>query len=368
MIADSLRSKRVALCHDWLTGMRGGERCLELLCEAWPDAPLYTLLANPDAVSDIIRNRTIHTSFLQRLPGIEKRYRNFLPLFPAAIKNMPAVPSDVELLISTSHCVAKSLPTGPETKHLCYCFTPMRYAWLFHEEYFGWKAPVLKPLLGGMRWWDRRTAQRVDRFVAISHHVRKRIEAFYGRDADVVYPPVDTTFFTLGDEAEPEDFDLILSALVPYKRVDLAVEAYRASGRRLKVVGSGGELDRLKALGGPSVEFLGRISDEEIRDLYRRCRLLVFPGEEDFGIVPLEAMACGRPVVAYGKGGAMETIADGESGVFFSEQCVESLNAAVTRAGEMSWDRDAVRAQAVKFEQNAFLSGLSGVITDLTSA
>ena len=366
-LPESLSELNVALCHDWLTGMRGGERVLELLCRAWPRAPLHTLLANRRAISSPIRARRIETSWLQRVPGIDRHYRHWLPFFPGAIEGLGPLPPEIDVLISTSHCVAKGLPTDPATKHLCYCFTPMRYAWVFEREYLGWKAPLLRPLLGRLRRWDRRTAERVDRFVAISEHVRGRIERFYGRGADVVYPPVDTEFFTVEGPAEPEDFDLIVSALVPYKRVDLAVAAYKASGRRLVVVGVGGEMDRLRASAADSrVEFRGRLPDEEIRALYRRCRLLVFPGEEDFGIVPLEAMACGRPVVAFGRGGALETVADGVSGLFFRTQEPADLNAAVARAADMDWDRAAIRAQSVKFEQSAFLQGLSEVLTDLT--
>ena len=368
-VPEQWRELRVTLCHDWLTGMRGGERVLELLCRGFPEAELFTLISQPDLVSEPIRNRLIRTSWLQNVPGIQKRYRNFLPFFPHAINRLPR--PDADVLISTSHCVAKSLQTNPDTKHLCYCFTPMRYAWLFQREYFGWRAPLLKPVLGSLRKWDARTASRVDKFVAISEHVRKRIERFYDRQADVVYPPVDADYFHLGAEDAPEDFDLIVSALVPYKRVDLAVAAYTASGRPLKVVGVGGDWDKLRAVAGPNVELLGRRSDEEIRSLYQRCRLLVFPGEEDFGIVPLEAMACGRPVVAFGRGGALETVVGGETGVFFDELTVGSLNQGVERAGEMAasgaWSREGIRARAEAFGQPVFIREFAKSLNDLTS-
>jgi len=363
------RDLRVNLCHDWLTGMRGGERVLELLCRGFPDAELFTLLSNPEVVSEPIRDRVIRTSWLQKVPGIQRHYRNFLPFFPHAVNHLPR--PDAELLISTSHCVAKSLQTKPETKHLCYCFTPMRYAWLFQKDYFGWRAPLLKPVLGPLRKWDARTAERVDKFVAISHHVRKRIEAFYGREADVVYPPVDADYFHPGTEEAPEGFDLIVSALVPYKRVDLAVAAYNASGRPLKVVGVGGDWDKLRAAAGPNVELLGRRSDEEIRSLYQRCRLLVFPGEEDFGIVPLEAMACGRPVVAFGRGGALETVVGDETGVFFDALTIDSLNQGVEKAAAMAasgeWSRERIRARAESFGQPVFIREFAKCVRDLTA-
>lgn len=353
----------VSLCHDWLTGMRGGERVLELLCRGFKDAELYSLLAVPEAVSEPIRNRPIHTSWLQRVPCIERRYRNFLPFFPGAIESLPT--PETRVLISTSHCVAKGLPSSPDTLHLCYCFTPMRYAWLFQREYFGWRAPLLKPFLSRLRRWDVKSAPRVDRFVAISEHVRDRIRRFYNREADVVYPPVDATYFT-PNGSDPEDFDLIVSALVPYKRIDLAVEAYNENGRRLLIVGVGGEFEKLRQNAGPNIEFLGRQTDEEIRDLYQRCRLLVFPGEEDFGIVPLEAMACGRPVVAFGKGGALETVCANKTGVFFETSNVDSLNQAVTRADDMKWDVSVIRQQAESFDQQAFIDSFAISLRNLT--
>lgn len=348
------------LCHDWLTGMRGGERVLELLCEGFPEAPLYTLLANPAAVSETIRRHPIQTSWLQHIPHITTHYRNCLPLFPAAIRNLH--PAPVDLMISTSHCAAKSIRTPPQTRHLCYCFTPMRYAWTFYDEYFGAnpaKALLAKPLLAALRRWDRRTAARVDRFVAISNHVRKRIESFYGCAADVVYPPVDTLRCTPGTTRKHAGFDLIVSAMVPYKRVDLAIAAYTQLGYPLKVVGIGSMLPGLKAAAGDNITFLEWQSDAAILELYRNCRMLVFPGEEDFGIVPLEAQACGRPVVAYGRGGALETIVDGQTGLFFETQHVEALIDAVDRCAAREWDPQTIRHHAERFNITNFLTGLA---------
>lgn len=356
------RNLRVALAHDWLTGMRGGEKCLELLAQGFPGAPLYCLVHKRGAVSKIIEQRQVHVSALRHIPHIERYYRYFLPLFPWAIQTMGR--PDAELLISTSHCAAKSLPLEKETRHLCYCFTPMRYAWTFHEEYFGspFKRALLAPPLAALRAWDKSTSRRVDRFVAISQHVRKRIEQFYGRDADVVYPPADTEFYSPDAAIAREDFDLIVSALVPYKKIDVAVRAYNASRRRLVVVGTGTEADRLKKIAGPTVDIAGWQPNEKIRELYRRCRLLIFPGEEDFGIVPVEAMACGTPVVALRRGGVTETVVEGETGVFFDAQDERSLNNAVEIATRHAWDPARIHARAAVFSRQAFVDQLAASI------
>lgn len=351
----------MALAHDWLTGMRGGEKCLELLCAGFPRAPLHALLHKPGAVSAVIESREIRTSFLQRVPRIAAHYRYWLPLFPLAVRGFPPVEAD--LLISTSHCVAKALRVKRPGKHLCYCFTPMRYAWTLQDEYFGArsvKKQLSRPLLAALRDWDRRVSDRVDRFIGISRHVCDRIRRFYGRDADLVYPPVDTDFYTPGAPGERSaGFDLIVSALVPYKRVDLAVRAYARTGHPLKIVGSGTETAALRAASKPNIEFLGWRSNEEIRDLYRRCRLLVFPGEEDFGIVPLEAQACGAPVVALARGGALETIIPDETGVFFVDQTEDALLAAVSRGADRAWDASAIRRNAERFSAQAYLDGMA---------
>jgi len=352
-------SLKVVLCHDWLTGMRGGERVLELLCEVFPEAPVYTLIHNRSAVSDIINRHPIHTSWLQSIPGIEKHYRNFLPIFPNAIERFKVPEAD--LIISTSHCVAKGLRACGGTRHLCYCFTPMRYAWLFHDEYLGGsllKQQLARPLLAWLRAWDRNASKRVTRFVAISRHIRDRINQFYGRDADLVYPPVDLDRWT-PDFKPAGDFDLIASALVPYKKIDLAVTAYSRSGRKLKIVGTGTDFASLQAAAGPTIEFLGWQSDSQLLELYRRCRLLVFPGEEDFGIVPLEAQACGRPIVAYGRGGALETVKNGLSGVFFDQQTPESLQHAIHSCSTSVWDPALIRAHAETFSKQSFINGLA---------
>ena len=355
---------KVALAHDWLNGMRGGERCLDLICKEFPQAELYTLLYRPEQVSEAIRARRVHVSGLQRVPGFLNHYRWFLPLFPLAIESF-RVPADVELVLSTSHCVAKGLVPPKGAKHLCYCFTPMRYAWSLQEDYFGRnriKRAAFDLALARLRKWDRAASARVDRFVAISQHVKARIEKFYGREAAVVYPPVATRFFTPDARGGHDGYDLVVSALVPYKRVDLAVRAYSRTGHPLKIAGAGTELAALKALAAPNVEFLGRVPDEGVRELYRRCRFLVFPGEEDFGIVPLEAQACGKPVLAFGQGGLLETVRAGKTGVFFDEQTPEALADAAARAEGIAWDAAAIRSHAEQFDERRFLEGLRAEI------
>lgn len=356
-------TSNTVLVHDWLTGMRGGERVLEILCNGFPEAPVHTLIHNSESVSDVINQHPVQTSFLQSIPGIYKHYRCLLPLFPAAIRSMPVPEAD--LMISSSHCVAKSHPHSIKTRHLCYCFTPMRYVWQPRSEYFfanPAKAMMAAPLLNWLRKWDRRMSDGVDRFVAISDTVRRRIRDAYDREADVVYPPIDLDMWTPG-QGPRDDYDLVVSALVPYKRIDLGIKAYNQSGRQLLIVGVGGEEKKLKNIANDNIKFLGWQSDVSIRDLYRKARLLVFPGEEDFGLVPLEAQACGTPVVAYRKGGALETIQENKTGIFFDEQTEKSLNNAVKKALNIKWDTDILRQNAEHFSIANFIEGLSKVIT-----
>ncbi len=345
---------RIALVHDWLTGMRGGEKCLEVLCRRFPDAQLFTLVHGPGKTSPVIERMNIQTSFLQGIPGIQRHYRWALPLMPRAIERL-VIPDDADLVLSFSHAVAKSIPVPAGVPHVCYCFTPMRYAWHMRDDYLAPRDPngldktsarvlscriprtplaaVKKLVLDSIRDWDRKTCDRVTHFVAISKTIARRIEEAYGRTSRVIYPPVDTDFYS--PTAEPrEDFYLCVSALVPYKRIDLAIAACDRIGRRLVVIGSGPETQSLRASAGPTVEFLGWRSNEEIRDHLRRCRALLFPGHEDFGIVPVEAQACGTPVIAYDAGGAKETILPATetevgSGRFFAEQSVEELVRAI---------------------------------------
>lgn len=340
---------KVALVHDWLTGMRGGEKVLEIFCELYPEADIYTLIHFPGSVSKTIESHRIRTSFLQSLPLVRSKYRHYLPLMPAAVRGFDL--SGYDLVISTSHCVAKGARAG-HAHHISCCFTPMRYIWDQYEQYFAgaawhvrWPMAMLR---GALQRWDVRTAGEVDDFIAISRFVAERIRRHYGRESTVIYPHVDEEFYTPGPGA-PGDFDLIVSALVPYKRIDVAIDAYNANGRKLRVVGSGPETERLKARARPNIEFLGWRSDSELRDLYRSCRALIFPGIEDYGIVPLEAMACGRPVIGLGQGGLLETVVPDRTGVLYDRMTPDALNAAIRRSETGVWDAGAIRAHAERF-------------------
>jgi len=355
-------SPRVALVHDWLTGMRGGERCLEVVCELFPDAPLFTLVHVPGSVSPVIERRRVVTSFVQRLPAAAAQYRRYLPLFPAAVRRFDLARYD--LVLSLSHCVAKGVRTPPGALHLCYCFTPMRYVWDLADDYLGARAGLATrllapPVAAGLRRWDRRN-ESIHGIVAISHHIAERIRRVWGREADVIHPPVDVERFRIADRVD--DYYLVVSALVPYKRIDLAIGAARRLGRRLLIVGTGPEERRLKALAGPSIEFLGWRDDREVAELYARCRAVLFPAVEDFGIVPLEAAAAGRPTVALGRGGVLETMVPlgaehaAPTALFFAEQTVEALAGAIRafEAAEDRFDPKALRERAREFDRPVF--------------
>jgi len=362
---------RVALVHDWLTGMRGGERCLEVLCELFPEATLFTLLHVPGSVSPVIERRQIVTSLVQHLPWAATRYRHYLPLFPLAVRQLDLSGHDV--VISLSHCVAKAVRVPPGALHICHCFTPMRYVWDLYDDYFrrdrGFLTRLAMPALAaGLRAWDRRT-ETVHRFVANSHHVAERIRRCYGRESHVIHSPVDTRRFRVGQGRG--DYYLVVSALAPYKRVDLAVAAARRLERRLLVVGTGQDTARLRRLGEGTVEWLGWRSDEEVADLYAGCRALLFPGVEDFGIAPLEAAAAGRPTIAFGLGGVLETMrplgddAEGPpTAVFFHEQTVDALVEAMLRfeAAEAGFDPAALRARAEVFDRAVFAQEIAAYV------
>ena len=338
---------RVALVHDWLTGMRGGEKVLEAFAERFPEAPIYTIVHRPGSVSASIERHPIHTSFVQGLPGGSTSYQRYLPLMPAAIERFDL--RGYDLVLSTSHCVAKGARVHPGTLHLCYCHTPMRYVWPAYEEYFGegrvgapasWFMPLLASWL---RTWDVASLPRVDSFAANSAHVAARIGRWYGRHARVIHPWVDTETFRPPVGSRRAPYDLILSALVPYKRIDVALEAYRDRPEELVIAGTGVERDRLMRFAPRNVRFLGWLRRDETVRLVQGCRFLLFPGEEDFGIVPVEAMACGKPVIALARGGALETVREAETGLFFDEPTPGALREAVDRASGLRWDEMGIR-------------------------
>ncbi|MDE2179326.1 MAG: glycosyltransferase [candidate division NC10 bacterium] len=370
--------------------MRGGERCLETLCELFPSADLFTLLHVKGSVSTLIERRRIRTSAIQALPFAASRYRYYLPLFPWAVEGFSL--DGYDLILSSSHCVAKGVRPPPGALHIAYLYTPMRYIWDLQEAYVGrgrmgpLSRPLLRAITGRLRRWDIAVNTRVDHFVAISRHVADRIRRHYDREAQVIYPPVETTRFHIADRTD--DYYLVAGALAPYKRIDLAIEACNQLRRRLVIVGEGQEGRRLRRIAGPTIEFLGWRPDGEVAHLLSRCRALIFPGEEDFGILPVEAMASGRPVIAYGKGGVTETVVPLDrsmfnvqrselqnvfgiesrtsTGVFFYEQTVEALIQAIDLF-ERSADRfdpEALRAHALTFDRSIFEKRMSAFVAE----
>ena len=358
---------KIAFVHDWLTGMRGGEKVLDVLCERFPDAELFTLVHTRGSVSPAIERLQPHTSFLQRLPLMTKYYRQCLPLFPTAIEQFSF--DRFDLVVSVSHCCAKSIVRPGRVPHVCYCLTPMRYAWDQFNAYFGPErlgtvgSRLMRPVMARMARWDRETANRADRYVAISHYVAGRIRRYYNREAIVVYPPVDTEFFQPDDTVATRQA-LVVSALVPYKRIDLAIDACRLAGVPLSIIGDGPDRARLERAAGPDVRFLGSVSNDTIRDLYRRSAVTLLPGEEDFGIAPLEAQACGRPVVALGRGGALETVVPDVSGALVDDLDPRAFADAIAATIDRRVDVAAIRAHAERFSRARFADEMSVLIHD----
>jgi len=360
-------SRSPALVHDWLTGMRGGERVLEALLKLLPDAPIYTLFHFEGSVSPSIEQRDIHTSGLQRLPGIRGNYRRFLPLFPRAVESFDLDAHD--LIVSTSHCVAKGAIPPPGSFHVCYCHTPMRYAWDQQRAYFPESGSPIGRLrdwmLSRLRQWDVRTADRVDLYVANSHFVADRIRHYYKRDSIVVHPPVDVDFYTPGSASDDKPYCLMVSALAPYKRVDLAIEACEKAGVELRIVGTGPEQPRLERLAGPGTRFLGRVSGEELRELFRGSLCLLQPGIEDFGITSVEALACGRPVVALGIGGILDIVESGVHGVLYDvPEDASALAAAIDNCARIGLNETSLRKQAEQFSTRLFQDRMASVFEE----
>jgi len=358
---------KIAIVHDWLVSYRGGEKVVEAIAELFPGADFFTLFHRPGTVGTELEQRKITTSFLNKLPFAHSHHRHFLPLMPLAIESFDM--NGYDLIISSSHCVAKGIIPGPDAVHICYCHTPMRYAWDKRREYFrsAWQRILAAPILHYLRMWDVTSSRRVDSFIANSHWVGKRIQKYYGRPSQVVFPFVDDFFLAPSDQPR-EDFYLVVSGFAPYKRIDLAIDACTRLRKRLVVVGSGQDRKRLEKLVSPHIEFAGQVAPSELRRLYQTARALLFPGEEDFGISPLEAMAAGCPIIAYGKGGLTETVKEGETGLFFKEQTAESLGQAITifETNRFPITPNACRKRAAEFSkarfQREFLSHLERVL------
>ncbi len=349
---------KVALVHYWLVGMRGGERVLEALCEIFPDADIFTLVLDPDRISSRIARHNIRTSFLQRIGG-RRHYRKMLPLMPAALEAFDLTPYD--LVISSEAGPAKGIIPRPDAMHICYCHSPMRYIWDLQPQYCrqaGWAGRLALQASGPwLRQWDVTTAARVDHFVANSRFVANRIQKYYRREAVVINPPVDLSRFAIAENPGPAY--LCAGEITPYKKVELAVEAFTRNGRPLVVIG-GGASRAMRERAGTNVTFLGAVDDATLAFWFARCRALVHPGIEDFGIVPLEVMASGRPVIAYARGGVAETVVAGTTGVFFGEQTVEGLMAAVERFERIAggFDPATIRAHAARYAGPRFVEAL----------
>lgn len=356
---------KTAIIHDWLTGVRGGEKVLEVICELFPGAPLHTLFCRPDRAGPLIGTREVKTSFLQHMPLAGKFYRHYLPLFPIAVEQFDL--REYDLVISSSHCAAKGVVSPSTSCHVCYCHTPLRYAWDMYREYFGFgmtpfKKAAVYPALHYLRLWDESSSRRVDYFIANSRFVAQRIRKFYGRGSEVIYPPVDTDFFRPGEPRK--DYFLLVSALVPYKRVDVAVNAFTKSGLPLKIAGSGPLRRELERKAGKSVEFLGEVTTEELRELYARSRGFVYTAVEDFGIAPVEAQAAGTPVIGLARGGLLETVIEGETGVFYECQDPDSLLGAVERFSKIRFSDERIRQNAARFDRKVFKSGIENFISE----
>ncbi len=346
---------RVAIVHDYLNQYGGAERVLEALHDLYPTAPVYTSIYDPAAMPAFYRSWDIRTSFMQRLPGWKKHFRRYFPLYPSAFESFDL--SAYDLIISSSSAYAKGVIPRPGAIHICYCHTPMRFAWrtddyIEREAIGGVQAAILPFLLTYVRLWDVASTARVDAFVSNSHEVAQRITRYYGRPATVIAPPVDLPPY---QERPPDDFYLAGGRLIPYKRLSLAVAAFNALGLPLKIFGDGRDRPGLEAMARPNIEFLGWVDEAQRRDLFARCRAFIFPGAEDFGITPLEAMAAGRPVIAFAAGGALETVIEGVTGRFFQQQTPAALAAAVALSRCDQYDPQSIRQHAEQFRRELFL-------------
>lgn len=354
---------KVALVHYWLVNMRGGERVLRALCDLYPQADIFALVADADVVKEHFPGHTVKTSFLQKIGG-KKHYQKMLPLMPHALESFDLTGYD--LVISSESGPAKGVVTRPDSLHVCYCHSPMRYIWDLFPQYYAASGKVARLALSlfapGLRQWDVTTSARVDHFVANSTFVAQRIKKFYRRDSDIVFPPVGVKRFDISPDVD--DYYLCAGQITPYKKIEVAIEACNKLGRRLIIVGDGAT-KALKDLAGPTIEFTGPAPHARLKDYMARCRALLFPGVEDFGILPLEVMASGRPVIAYGRGGALETIKDGVTGAFFAEQSAASLSEAILafEAEPTRFDPESIRTHALTFDEEVFKARISAVIS-----
>jgi glycosyltransferase involved in cell wall biosynthesis len=358
---------RVAIVHDWLNQIGGAEQVLEALVELFPQAPIYTSIYWPQAMPPAYRAWDIRTTWMDRLPGIYRHHQPYLLFYPLAFGGLELRGYDLVISNKSAFCLGVRL--APGTRHICYCLTPTRFVWDYdtyvrREQVSGLARGLVRPFLGWLQRWERAAADRVDTFASISREVQARVRHLYGCESTVIYPPVNTADLTPVPRGEQGDYFLIVSRLIPYKRIDLAVEALNRLGLPLWIAGEGRDRANLEALAGPNVRFLGRVPDAELPGLVARCRAFLFPGLEDFGIAPVQAMAAGRPVIAYAGGGALDYVIEGETGLFFEEQTPESLAEAVGRFHADDFDPARIRAHAERFDASVFKSRLQALVKE----
>jgi glycosyltransferase involved in cell wall biosynthesis len=360
---------KTAIVHYWLVNMRGGEKMLEALLDMFPDADIYTHVYDPSAVSDVINAHPIYTSYINKLPFAKKLYQKYMPLMPHALNGFNLQKYD--LIISSEAGPVKGVVPNPEAYHICYCHSPMRYLWDMYHEYYAEASPpvrfFMKRLVPSLRLWDISSANLVDRFITNSHYSAKRIARYYNREAEVVFGPASIEKY-LAVERKPEDFYLFFGQAVGYKRLDIALEACVGSGRKLIVAGAGlSKKDKKKYASSGLVQFKGRVSDDELKSLYSRAKALLFPGIEDLGLVPIEANAAGCPVIAYRQGGVLDTVKEGETGLFFDEQSPAALIAAMDRFETLEGhfkNREPFTRQVQQFSKAAFIRRIAGIIAE----
>lgn len=359
-----MRDLKIAIVHDYLNQMGGAERVVAVLHKMFPEAPIYTTIVDRNKLLPELQDAVIHTTWMQRIPGILNKFKLYFWLYPFSIRSINV--KNYDLILSSSSAYAKGVRKGKQSLHVCYCYTPMRFVWDFETYMESIQVPrfvkrIAKWLIYPLKRWDKNNSKRVDRLIAISTIVKERIKHCYGVNAPIIFPPVEVSRFSV-TEGKPEDYFLVVSRLVSYKKIDLAIEACSQSGKRLIVIGDGPDRQRLEQLAGDTVTFLGRRSDEDVVRYMQKCKALIFPGIEDFGLTPLEVNACGRPIIAYYGGGALDTIIAEQTGLYFEEQSISSLVNTINRFDQYDWDPQYIRQHAEQFSEHIFIERMQSII------
>ncbi|GIO99083.1 glycosyl transferase [Paenibacillus lautus] len=359
-----MRDLKIAIVHDYLNQMGGAERVVAVLHKMFPEAPIYTTIVDRNKLLPELQDAVIHTTWMQRIPGILNKFKLYFWLYPFSIRSINV--KSYDLILSSSSAYAKGVRKGRQSLHVCYCYTPMRFVWDFDTYMESIQVPrlvkrIAKWLIYPLKRWDKDNSEHVDRLIAISTIVKERIKQCYGVNAPIIFPPVEVSRFSV-KEGEPEDYFLVVSRLVSYKKIDLAIAACTQSGKRLIVIGDGPDRQRLEQLAGDTITFLGRKSDEDVVRYMQNCKALIFPGIEDFGITPLEANACGRPIIAYYGGGALDTIIAEQTGLYFEEQSIDSLVNTINRFDQYDWDPQYIRQHAEQFSEHIFIERMQSII------